>query len=89
MAKPLKFGRCRELGAGLPMGMPGFQLELRRKRAAEVIPLNGQCFHCDRRAKMYVRQEGKLVGLCTWHLAGRLPLGVRKSAFAHLRKVGT
>jgi len=85
----LDFKRCRELGGGLPVGVPGFQFELRNRRPAEVIPLNGECFHCGRGARVYVRREGKLLGLCTWHAAGRLPLAVRRSGFVHLRKVGT
>lgn len=38
----LDFKRCRELGGGLPVGLPGFQFELRTRRPAELIPLNGK-----------------------------------------------
>ena len=84
----LDFRRCRELGGGLPVGVPGFQFEL-RQRPAEVIPLNGDCYHCGRGARVYIRRDGRLVVLCNWHATGRLPLAVRRSAFVHFRKVGT
>jgi Ni,Fe-hydrogenase I small subunit len=80
----LEFKRCRDFGAGLPNGTPGVQLGL-HARPCTVTPLNGACFHCDRRAHVYVRQQGQLVGLCTFHIGRRLPMTVRRCSFTSLR----
>lgn len=82
--RPIEYRSCRLLGAGWHGPPLGTQLDLRHK-AQPPIPLNGECLDCGRRAVMYVRRNGKLVGYCAWHLTPRLPLNVRRSSFDRLK----
>lgn len=84
MRGPLDYRKCRELGAGPRLGTPGKQLDL---FGTPRLSRDAACHRCGRKAYFWVRLGDKVVGLCDWHTNDRLPIGVRRSAFAHLRRL--
>lgn len=48
--------------------------------------VDAACARCGRRTYLVVRVDGKPESRCDWHLFDRLPFGIRKSSFGHVRR---
>jgi len=64
----LDFTQCRNFGAGLPSGARGVQLDL-HAGCPGIVPVGQCCDRCGRKVRIWVRVQGKLIGLCSWHAA--------------------
>lgn len=78
----LYFSQCRDFGAGLPSGARGVQLDS-QAGCPDIVPVGQCCDRCGRRVRIWVRVQGKLIGLCSWHASNSLPLNVRRQSFVH------
>lgn len=78
----LFWSECRQLRPLLRRAI-WWQLSLHPQQPQPVEPV---CFRCGRKMHFAIRVDGKPESRCDWHLSDRLPFGVRKSAFAHVRR---